>query len=238
MMSGLVCPKSVHLIDEGNIHELIKRSKLLFNFSKFMSISMDFAAIILSSAPIALNCSLYEFIFYVIPWSLLYTISSHYSTLFHVYQMTYFYLICYYLKFRLKTINSQIMNQINSLKRVNERTLENIIQSLNRLYIDIVQYNDTIWSKYLFWVLALFITLINASLYLVLFGEIGLILKVVMTYGLSFCILLLISLINIASSVAFEANKAYQLLNKLIIADRNLRIKISRKFQVFNEIFL
>jgi hypothetical protein len=62
-----------------------------------------------------------------------------------------------------------------------------------------------------------------------IFGEMGLIFKIILFYGSS--ILFILFLINTASSVYFEANKSYKLLNKLFITNSK-QILIRKRIKV------
>jgi hypothetical protein len=85
----------------------------------------------------------------------------------------------------------------------------------------IINSNNDFCSKYLMIVLMLTIAFIDLILFESIFEKMNSFFKVTLFYGSStFSILLLILLIT-ASSVHFEANKSYKLLNKSFITDNN-----------------
>jgi hypothetical protein len=79
MISGLVSPKSIGLINREHINQLLNKSKLMFNFSRIMIIGMTFGCFCISFVPLIINSS-FEFILVEIFWTLLYT--THLSGLF------------------------------------------------------------------------------------------------------------------------------------------------------------
>ncbi len=75
------------------------------------------------------------------------------------------------------------------------------------------------------------------------FGKMNLFFKIILFYGSIVLFLLLIILINTASSVSFEAKKSYNLLNKLFITITNnkqigIRIKIKVYILTINLVFI
>ena len=66
--------------------------------------------------------------------------------------MFYFYLICKYLKVKVRQLNKKV----KQLKRWNNirRHMKNILRSYDALFREITQYNITYWSKFLivFWI--------------------------------------------------------------------------------------
>jgi hypothetical protein len=64
-----------------------------------------------------------------------------------------------------------------------------------------------------------------------IFGKMSLIFKIILFYGSSHLFLLLIILINTASSVSFEAKNSYKLLNGLFITN-NKEVSIRMRIKV------
>ena len=61
--------------------------------------------------------------------------------------MVYLYLICYYLKSKIRAIDRQV---IQSIQLSRYQNLRQIIQNYYQIYSEINEYNTTFWSKYLF----------------------------------------------------------------------------------------
>jgi hypothetical protein len=93
--------------------------------------------------------------------------------------------------------------------------MKNILISLDYIISEINTYNNDLWSKDLMIVLISVILILDLILFEALFGKMGYFFKIFLFYGKNMFFMLLIILMNIASSVSFEANKSYKLLNKL-----------------------
>jgi hypothetical protein len=109
--------------------------------------------------------------------------------------------------------------------------MENILKSLNSAISEINTYNNDFWSKYLMVVLIIVIIALDLVLFQSIFGKMNFFLKMILFDGSRTAFLLLIILINTASSVSFEANKSYKLLNKLFIT-YNKQISIRMRMKV------
>jgi hypothetical protein len=145
--------------------------------------------------------------------------------------MTYFYIICLYLKLKLRNANNSITKSFDRKFKMTNYKMKNILKSLDSIISEINIHNNDFWSKYLMFVLMLVILFFDMLLFESLFGKMSLFHKIILFYASIAFFLLLIILINTASSVSFEANKSYKLLNKLFITIGNnkqiwIRIKI------------
>jgi hypothetical protein len=145
--------------------------------------------------------------------------------------MTYFYIICLYLKLKLKNANNNIRKSYENKYKMTYYRMKNILKSLDSVISEINTYNNDIWSKYLMIFVVSVIIILDFVLFESIFGEISLYFKIVLFYGSSVFSLLLIILINTASSVSFEANKSYKLLNKLFVT-KNKQFSIRMRIKV------
>jgi hypothetical protein len=146
-------------------------------------------------------------------------------------QMTYFYIICLYLKLKLRNANNSIIKSFEKKYKMTNYKMKSILKSLDSIIFEINIHNNDFWSKYLMIVLMLLIIVIDIILFESLFGKMNLFFKIILFYASIVFFLLLIILINTASSVSFEAKKSYKLLNKLFITIGNnkqnwIRMKI------------
>jgi hypothetical protein len=98
--------------------------------------------------------------------------------------------------------------------------MKNILESLDSIISEVNTYNNDFWSKYLIIFLISVIITLDLILFESIFGEMSLFFKIILFYGSSNFSILLIILINTASSVSFDANKSYKLLNKLFITKK------------------
>jgi hypothetical protein len=232
MVSGLVSPKSIGLMDRENINELLKKSKLMFKVSKFLAFTTGFAGFFISAIPLIINStpSLYwiEFL-----WTLLFAAYGYHTTNINLSQMTHFYIICLYLKLKLRNANNNITKSFYRKYKMNNRKMKKILKSLDSIISEINTYNNDFWSEYLMIVLMFGTIVFDFLLFESLFGKMSLLFKILMFYGSVLMFLLLIILINTASSVTFEANKSYKLLNKLLITIGNSKqIRIRMRIKV------
>jgi hypothetical protein len=231
MISGLVSPKSIGLINREDVNQLLKRSKLMFKMSSFLQLSLSFAVFCLSLIPLILNSSL-PLILVEVFWTLLYTTFVYFSINITFSQMTYFYIICLYLKLKLKHSNNSIKESFNKKYRMTNNKMKNILKSLNSIAREINTYNNDLWSKCLMIVLIFFIIVLDFILFESIFVKMNLFFKMILFYGFCSAFSLLMILINTASSVSFEAKKSYKLLNKLFITF-NKQVSIRMRIKVW-----
>jgi hypothetical protein len=147
--------------------------------------------------------------------------------------MIYFYFICLYLKLKLRNANNSITKSFNRKFKMTNYKMKNILKSLDSIISEINIYNNDFWSKYLMIVLTLVIIAFDILLFQSFFGKMNLFFKILLFYGSIVLFLLLIIVINTTSSVSFEANKSYKLLNKLFITiGNNKQISIRMRIKV------
>jgi hypothetical protein len=173
-------------------------------------------------------------------WSLLFIVYGYFCANINLSQMTYFYIICLYLKLKLRNVNNNIRKFFEKNYKMTNRRMKNILISLDSIISEINTYNNDLWSKHLMIVLISVILALDFALFEVIFGKMSLFFKMLLFYGSCILFLLLIILINIASSVSFEANKSYNLLNKLFITNNkqvSIRMRIKVCIQKINSVF-
>jgi hypothetical protein len=239
MLSGFIPPKSLGLTDPQHIRHIIKKSRILINFISFNTdIFIPILAFVINFIPIALNCNTFtQMIIYGIPWSLLYVYGVYFFCSAIAWQITYFYLICYYLKLKLSSlrmIGSKI-NNINSKPMAhilfNENMVKYIMVSINKLYLEIQVYNNY-WSKFAFLLYLYISTIVCLTLYSVLFGDMTISSRFVFIYATIFFSSILITFFKTASSLQREAAKSHRLLLALQSHLLNHRIKYNLRLKV------
>jgi hypothetical protein len=132
-----------------------------------------------------------------------------------LWQISYFYLICHYLKLKLKRVNKEIKFRIKS--KITYNNSKEIIDSLTSIYLEIDDYNRNYWSKYLLFVWVLLGSNISFMLYFSIMSEMSLIFKLMFIYAAIIIAFTFLFLINTASLINFEACNSYQLLNTYLI---------------------
>jgi hypothetical protein len=216
MICGLVSPKSIGLMDKEDVIQLLNKSKLMFKVSKFVIFGASFGSFCTSGTPLVINST--SSLYWIgLLWALFFTIHSYHSININFSQMTYFYIICLYLKLKLRNANNCITNSFETKRKMTYNKMKNILKSLDSIISEINIHNNDFWSKYLMIVLMLVIIVLDIVLFESLFGKMSLFFKILLFYASIILFLLLIILIDTASSVSFEANKSYKLLNKLFI---------------------
>jgi hypothetical protein len=100
-----------------------------------------------------------------------------------------------------------------------DQRMKNILKGWNSIILEINAYNNDLWSKYVMIVLISDIIVLDLALFETVFGKMSFFFKMLTFYISNTLLLLLMILINTASSVSLEANKSYKLLNKLFITD-------------------
>ncbi len=109
--------------------------------------------------------------------------------------------------------------------------IKNILKSLDSIISEIHTYNNDLWSKYLMIFLTLITVFIDLILFQPVFGKMNLFLKIILFYCAFLAFLIIIILINTASSLSFETKKSYKLLNTLFIAFKKNKISIFIKIK-------
>ena len=89
------------------------------------------------------------------------------------------------------------------------------------------------WSKYLLSIWLILGSVITNCLYFMLFIEMNIILKYLIGYFVILIIISFLFIINTVSSVNYEANKSYKLLNSIMVFNiRNHRKIMDKKYKI------
>ena len=226
MMSGLVSPKSIGLTNKQQIYKLVKQTNTLFVLNQINNeLIIPMITFFISFVPLIMNCTIYEIIIYSIPHSIIFSMTCYYSFYINVWQVIYFYIVCRYIKIKLSEINEILSNNIRKHKRTNRIYLSKILFQLNLIYSEINEYNTSFWSKYLLSIWLILGSVINLTLYFLLFFKFNLIMKTLFAYVLSLIIMKFVFIMNTASSVNYEANKSYKLLNSIMVFNNRINRK-------------
>ena len=142
----------------------------------------------------------------------------------------YFYIICKFLKIRLKRINESVI-RMNSGKQFIK--LRSLLSTMNSLYIEINECNTSYWSKFLLNVWLTFGTSIVCLLHTTIFIK----MQPTLIFTFLYCVLAFWSMfffiIFTASSVHLEANNSNKYLNSLFVLNIFRKTKsIQLKYKV------
>jgi hypothetical protein len=232
MMSGKISPASIGLGKAEYVVNLLRLTNNLFSMFTIFKI----LPIIWFFGPVILNCyyySLVEIITFALFWSILSSFGFFYFSNIIIAQLIYFYIICYYLRIKLMHKNLMLKRySLNNLKLDNKK-LNKIIESLTDIYREINDYNDNYWSQFLFWFSFLFTTVMCLFLFPVIYAEINLLTKLILTITNSLYGIIIIYFLNTASSIYYETNNAYKYLNKISLIS-NKKFKFNNKLKVNN----
>jgi hypothetical protein len=164
-------------------------------------------------------------------WALLFTAYGYFCLNINLSQMTYFYIICLYLKLKLRNANNSIRTGFQKKYKITNHRMKNILKSLDSIISEINTYNNDFWSKYLMFVVIVVILVVNLIFFVAIFGKLNFFFKIVVIYASSVVFLFLVIFMNSASSVSFEVKKSYKLLNGFFVTNNNqvsirMRIKV------------
>jgi len=121
------------------------------------------------------------------------------------------------MKYKISSVNKNLVINLKSSKIFQISHLIDLIKSLNSLYLEINDYNNNYWSKFLFSIWMIFSATSDSLLYSTIFGKMILLNRILLMYAVITISLGLLLIISVASSVNTEANKSYKLLNSLMI---------------------
>jgi hypothetical protein len=230
MMSGLVSPKSIGLTNGKEIYKLIKQSKFWFSFCRCNNqILLPIFALLTSLLPFVLNCSALDTIIFGIPHSLLYALGIHFVASINFWELFYFRLICRYIKIKFKESNDFVSQLIFRRKLIKWNQVLRIIRNLDAKYSELDECNQEIWSKYLLSIWLIAGTIINFHLHHFFFAEMTVTQKLIAGYRAAFLFLSFLFILTNASSVNFEANKMYKLLNHIMVYNSSSRLRFSTR---------
>jgi hypothetical protein len=217
MLSGLISPQSIGLNSTENIIKLIKLTKRLLIVEKFNKITIPIPSFYTCFIPISINSTFGQIILYAIPWSCYYGLIGYYYYNIMVYQAIYFYIICVYLKIKIKSYNNYMLTLVNNKKENNSSKITSLIESLYSIYSEINSYNNNYWAKFWFWFYFLNIVLICILLFPIIYVKLNFILNLLFIYTIITLIFIILFFINTASMICYEVNKSYKYLNSTSI---------------------
>ena len=220
MISGSITPISIGLKDEKTIVTLLYRSNLLFKWVKIFVEYYIFAlGFVIYFFPLAINFTLVEVIVFAVPNTMIFQVFILYSYSFLLYKVVYLYLLCYYLKAKIIAIDSQV---VIAIKFSRFERLRQLIRSYTEIYAEVIEYNTTFWSKYLFIFWLTFGSVIVFMQVLIFFTPLPLMYKLTWICGeIALSGIFSIVILSV-SSVNSVANKSYKSMNKLFIHYSNV----------------
>jgi len=155
-----------------------------------------------------------------------------------IYQTVYYYILTYYLKFKIKIINQLITDRLGIFFKCsyfrNYLFIKKTIRELNDIYEEISEYNTKYWAKYLFTFWFIFSVIITFYIYLGVFIEKRLFGRILLFYATFIYFSGLLYIIHISSALYITANNTYKVLNSFILHTNNIsfvmKLKVSHFF--------
>jgi hypothetical protein len=148
--------------------------------------------------------------------------------------LVYFYLICRYIKIKIKGQNEFIAKAKVERKVLNGQKILKSILNLNAIYSELNEYNREFWCLYLLSVWLLFGVFIIFTSYFFFFWRIDYNFESFCCLYFSFTILTFLFIMSTASSVNYEANKIYKPLNQVMANYRLRRNNIQTRNELLN----
>src|SRR5882724_8909736 len=248
VLSGSLPASAIGLTNDKMVYKLTKRAKILFNIcnGKLLNILNLLGPFMTTFAPYLVKCNLFEIIIYGIPHSLVTGLCGYYAFGADFWLLIHFYLICLYINCKIQTLNERIIELLKSKRSLNSVYISKTIHNLFSIYSEISKYDNIFWSKYFLAVWALSGAIAINCLSPLLFQSIDLFNRIFLMFPIIVVSLLFALNVSIASSVYYETNKSYKLLNSLFIKysidckriknkniyKRNIRIK--NKVNIYN----
>ena len=214
MIAGLIPPESIGIRNEAIVKKLVRICRVSFKMTKITLKFMTSMTFITGVWMMGQNASINQFVFVVLPRSILWAIWIHHFYAIVTYQIIYYFIITYYLRSKLREINLNIQSK---RRRVFHLFFETLRES-NKTYEEINEYNAIYWSKFLFIIWLTFSSIISTILFIAIIVGIEIFLLRILLYSyVIYDVILLNFTIIISSQIHLESNRIYYILNSYIM---------------------
>src|SRR5262249_21145440 len=136
MIGGRLCPADIGLDDSYFIKTFAKMSKMLFKCCSLMTERAYYMGTFLLIIYVS-KCSLIESVFYGIVNSVHFGLLCYYGTNIGLWTSLYLYLMCNYLKHKLRQINRQLVARMRNDRTFSVAYMTRTMRSLNAIYAEI-----------------------------------------------------------------------------------------------------
>ena len=139
--------------------------------------------------------------------------------------MINYLLINFYLKSKLKSINNDMKENVN---KINFNNFIKLMKQLNAIYMEIIEYNDIFWSKYLCLLWFTMSSILALFIHIIIFVETYFIFTVAMISLFACFALIFILCLSMSSQLYNECFSVYNVLNsqQILINRFQIRLKI------------
>ena len=180
VMAGRLPPVSVGITDQEQLRKLLKVTRLSM---KLMKVNSNYVLPALGFSFLTLlyimKTSLLATLTFGLMNILIITLLGHYTGNIYGYQFLFFYLLCRYLRLKLKNLNKRVLDMKNQIRFM---SIENILRSFDEIFQEISEYNTTYWSKFLFNVLMSFSVAIVMLIWMIIYTKLPTYLFVITLY--------------------------------------------------------
>jgi hypothetical protein len=191
--------------DKNLAMKILKLSRIVLMICCSYVISIATGCMIAFLLVFGLSYSLANFLVFGISWTIIWSVWSYHSNEAAFYFPGYFFIVCYYLKLRLSSIDKRLKNFIKYSKRFsmisNISIIRRLLRDHNKLCKQIDEYNEY-WKKYLTLTYVIFVFLICFITYVVFISSIKWFVRIEYTAVLLAHLLLVLIITYSASTVS------------------------------------
>ncbi len=215
---------------------LLKLSRIVLMICSFYVISLPIGCTAAIALTTGFNYGLINFMAYGISWSIIWGIGAYISCEAAFYFPGYLFIICYYLKLRLSSIEKRLKNFMNYSNGFPMRSKISMIRRLlrdhNELCKQIDEYNQY-WKKYLTITYVIFIFVSCFLSFVVFISPLKWYLRIEYLFVFSAHVLLLLVITYSASTVSGFNERIFRDLYSLYVGNRfPVSIKMKVRMQV------
>lgn len=218
-LSGKRTPAQVGFRRRDNVMALVTKSHAALKLVRFSNNLVFVVSFILSFLPATLHFTLTELLFFGLPWSIIFAVSSFYTFSTYFWNLAYFYILCHFIKIQLRETNDLAATMVMQKKRYNRQV--NIVY-LQTQYANIINrvrsYNSTYFSTYLFLVITFLSTFNNTILYTALYVDLNIVIRVSLFYACVNSCSAVFFVLNTASVVYTESERTRNILNSIYVS--------------------
>ena len=208
-LSGNDTPAHCGMKNGVYVKNLIISSKSILKLANSNTRLVFIVSFILSFVPLAMNCNSTEMLRYGIPWSIIFAISSYFTFSSNFFNMAFFFIVCHYIKFRIREVSDSGKKGFHNLKYLSSTFG---LSWMHKQYVSIVNqaivFNGNYWASVLFIIVFFLSTFNNVVLYTAMYSSsLNISIRIILFYAnINSCIAIYF-LLNTASIVHFESHR-------------------------------
>lgn len=217
-LSGKRTPAQCGFRRRENVIGLVAKAHAALKLVRLSNWLVFYVSFVLSFLPSALHYTWLELLFYGLPWSIVFAVSSFYTFSTYFWNLAYFYILCHFIKIQLRETNELAATMVVQKKRHNRQVN---IAFLQTQYLNIINhvrsYNTTYWSTYLFLVVTFLSTFNNTILYTALYVDLNIVIQMSLFYACLNSCSAVFFVLNTASVVYTEFERSRNIANSIYV---------------------